>query len=134
MRLAATKTDSGPARSRPTTITMGADEPSLPKLLASLALGARAVNALPLSRENNDAQEEDDGDEFSFHMSLPEFASLNNEARQSLSSLLSQALEGISTDEDDAMDGAEDYEFDDPELWTKVREALVSPQNCNMRT
>ncbi|KAL9188382.1 hypothetical protein ACHAXT_006760 [Thalassiosira profunda] len=102
---------------------MGADEPSLPKLLASLALGARAVNALPLSRENNDAQEEDGDDEFSFQMSLPEFSSLNTEARQSLSSLLSQALEGISTDEDAAMDGVEDYEFDDPELWTKCADA-----------
>ena len=40
------------------TESTGAEKPSLPKLLASLALGARAVNALPIARENennNDA-------------------------------------------------------------------------------
>ena len=44
-------------------------EPSLPKLLASLGLGARSVNSLPLTRETNnvdstsDGSNNDDGDD-----------------------------------------------------------------------
>ena len=108
------------------------DKPSLPKLLASLALGARSVNALPFGKENNDDDDDDDDDddgeedEFSFRMSLPEFSSLNNEARQLLSSLLGESLEGLSMN--DANDGDNDksselYEFDDPELWDKCADA-----------
>ena len=80
--------------------------PSLPKLLAALALGARSVNNLPISPtsvetdnsddENGCAEGDEEDDEFSFHMSLPEFASLNNEARRSLTSLLCRALEGMA--------------------------------------
>eukprot|EP00571_Detonula_confervacea_P000668 CAMPEP_0172322716 /NCGR_PEP_ID=MMETSP1058-20130122/46705_1 /TAXON_ID=83371 /ORGANISM="Detonula confervacea, Strain CCMP 353" /LENGTH=1045 /DNA_ID=CAMNT_0013038533 /DNA_START=70 /DNA_END=3207 /DNA_ORIENTATION=+ len=114
--------------------TTGADKPSLPKLLASLALGARAVNALPIARENenNDDDDyaddnEDLDDEFAFRMSLPEFASLNNEAQQSLSSLLCQALEcAPSSDNHDdktTNDNDELYEIDDPELWERCADA-----------
>lgn len=122
--------------------------PSLPKLLASLALGARSVNNLPIAASTAAATSDDENglddedDEFSFHMSLPEFASLNNEARQSLTSLLCRALEGTAhitqqhidntsdgnnnkgasnsnecSDEDDA------FEFDDPELWERCADA-----------
>ncbi|KAL7536301.1 hypothetical protein ACHAXR_011263 [Thalassiosira sp. AJA248-18] len=115
------------------------DKPSLPKLLDSLALGARSVNALPLTRQKNHDNDDDDDDDlleddaFAFRMSLPEFASLNNEARQSLTSLLCQTLEGIvSTTGDDINDNDGDgnnddnkelYEFDDPELWERCADA-----------
>lgn len=108
-------------------------QPSLPDLLASLALGVRSVNALPLtnSRARNAAVADDDDDEqdeFSFRMSLPEFASLNNEARQSLSLLLCEALEGSSSIPDDHDDTIKNnnivsFEFDDPELWERCADA-----------
>ena len=91
------------------TTTTNSDQPSLPNLLASLALGVRSVNALPLTNTptaktggaDDDNDDDDEQDEFSFRMSLPEFASLNNEARQSLSSLLCEALEGLSSSSSD---------------------------------
>ncbi|KAL7466463.1 hypothetical protein ACHAXS_006764 [Conticribra weissflogii] len=136
-------------------------EPSLSKLLASLAQGARAVNNLPLSLKkiddeddddatNRDVDEEHDGDgdgdddddedEFSFRMSLPEFASLNHQARRSLSELLSLALNDTkdllslddsgdgrnrTSDDDDDDDRRQwtNYEFDDPLLWEKCADA-----------
>ncbi|KAL3795819.1 hypothetical protein ACHAW5_004769 [Stephanodiscus triporus] len=113
------------------------ERPSLPRLLASLALGARSVGSLPLARErkkngggDDRDNDDDDDDEFSFRMSLPEFAALNVEARRSLSSLLCRALDGVSRshgDYDDDYDydvrGDEDYEFDDPELWERCADA-----------
>ena len=126
-------------------------QPSLPNLLAALALGVRSVNALPLANNTPnanynpdvnivDADDDDDvaQDEFSFRMSLPEFASLNNEARQSLSLLLCKALEGLSSSSSTSAserghDGDDDnninsnnniaYEFDDPELWEQCADA-----------
>jgi ribonuclease D len=137
------------------------DPPSLPRLLASLALGARSVGSLPLAREEKkekknelggrarcNEDDDDDGeyddDEFSFRMSLPEFAALNADARTSLSSLLCRALRGVSRysgDDDDVDDGGNSnendgddvdvdrqnddtsYQFDDPELWEKCADA-----------
>lgn len=108
--------------------------PSLPKLLASLALGARSVNNLPIASTPSSDDDgstgggEEEDDEFAFRMSLPEFASLNNEARQSLSSLLCKALEGTDhltqlQQMDDSGDGGDAYEFDDPELWERCADA-----------
>lgn len=103
--------------------------PSLPKLLASLALGARSVNNLPIastpSSDDDDGSTgggEDEDDEFAFRMSLPEFATLNTEARQSLTSLLCKALEGHQQ-MDNSGDGDDAYEFDDPELWELCADA-----------
>lgn len=114
-----------------------AELPSLPKLLASLALGARSVNNLPIASTPSSDDDgstgggEEDDDEFAFRMSLPEFASLNNEARQSLTSLLCKALEGTAHLTQyqqlmaDSGDGNDDdvYEFDDPELWERCADA-----------
>eukprot|EP00984_Skeletonema_dohrnii_P019810 scaffold9537_cov111-Skeletonema_dohrnii-CCMP3373.AAC.3 len=111
-----------------------AELPSLPKLLASLALGARSVNNLPIastpsSDDDGSTGGEEEDDEFAFRMSLPEFASLNNEARQSLTSLLCKALEGTAhltqhqQQMDDSGDGDDAYEFDDPELWERCADA-----------
>jgi exosome complex exonuclease RRP6 len=112
--------------------------PSLPKLLAALALGARSVNNLPISPtsvetdnsddENGCAEGDEEDDEFSFHMSLPEFASLNNEARRSLTSLLCRALEGMAhlTQQQQQQQHSDDdafYEFEDPELWERCADA-----------
>ncbi|KAL7444519.1 hypothetical protein ACHAXH_008378 [Discostella pseudostelligera] len=121
------------------TTTTNSDQPSLPNLLASLALGVRSVNALPLTNTptaktggaDDDNDDDDEQDEFSFRMSLPEFASLNNEARQSLSSLLCEALEGLSSSSsdhvyDDAINNNNNsisFEFDDPELWEQCADA-----------
>ncbi|KAL3764366.1 hypothetical protein ACHAWU_006004 [Discostella pseudostelligera] len=121
------------------TTTTTNDQPSLPNLLASLALGVRSVNALPLTNTptantkttgGDDDDDDDEQDEFSFRMSLPEFASLNNEARQSLSSLLCEALEGLSSSSSDHVDDDTininnniSYEFDDPELWEQCADA-----------
>eukprot|EP01082_Thalassiosira_pseudonana_P005010 g4578.t1 g4578 contig15:1326820-1329624(+) len=107
----------------PTAERTNAPSPSLPKLLASLALGARSVNNLPLARSPNSDDEADDDDadedEYSFRMSLPEFASLNNEARHLLSSLLNQSL-----DNDDDSDGMEvETDFEDPQLWQDCADA-----------
>ncbi|KAL3821654.1 hypothetical protein ACHAXA_006074 [Cyclostephanos tholiformis] len=137
------------------------DPPSLPRLLASLALGARSVGSLPLAREKKKEKNEgggqrrrrgrdDDGedpedddeevDEFSFRMSLSEFAALNVDARTSLSSLLCRALRGVSrysgddddrhqdadgdiSNENDDDSGRFEYEFDDPELWERCADA-----------
>ena len=120
------------------------EPPSLPRLLASLALGARSVGSLPLSRARNDDQDDreddeddeddKDDDEFSFRMSLPEFAALNAEARRTISSLLCRALGGIGRrgNDDDVYENDEDendndenyvYEFDDPELWERCADA-----------
>ena len=104
---------------------------SLPKLLAALALGARSVNALPLVNNSEGDGDDDvqDGDEISFLMSLPEFATLNNEAQQSVTSLLCQALAVIPSDDDDDDTYTDNnstetkYEFDDPELWEQCANA-----------
>ena len=111
--------------------------PSLPKLLASLALGARSVSNLPFTSipsSDDDGSsaggDDNEDDEFEFRMSLPEFASLNNEARESLASLLNDALAGTShlTQQQQLMndgsgDGDHTYEFDDPELWERCADA-----------
>jgi len=123
------------------------EEPSLPKLLSALALGVRAVNAIPLSnkpnRGNNDDDDDekedededgsDDDDEFAYNMAFPEYASLCNESRTILSKLLSEAIHAASStdaaimeEEDDGDDdeGIIDYyNFDDPTLWEKCADA-----------
>ncbi|KAL7546058.1 hypothetical protein ACHAWF_009400, partial [Thalassiosira exigua] len=134
------------------------DKPSLPRLLAALALGARSVNALPIAREGDadgdggkgragrggggggrdvrgdGDSDDDDDDEFAFRMSLPEFASLNREARREVADLLSTALDAISVDGDGGTEGgggndndgdgaAKEYDFDDPELWERCADA-----------
>mmetsp|Transcript_18143 Transcript_18143/g.29727 ORF Transcript_18143/g.29727 Transcript_18143/m.29727 type:complete len:988 (+) Transcript_18143:46-3009(+) len=107
-----------------------AEMPSLPKLLASLALGARSVNNLPIASTPSSDDDgstgggEEEDDEFAFRMSLPEFASLNIEARQSLTSLLCKALEGTAhLTQYQQLNGDEAYEFDDPELWERCADA-----------
>ena len=126
------------------------DRPSLSRLLASLALGARSVSSLPLAHEkkssgisDNASDDDDDADdEFAFRLSLPEFAALNIDARSSLSSLLCRALQGVVThteddyergnddvndtahdDDDDDHNNILEYEFDDPELWERCADA-----------
>ncbi|KAL3796884.1 hypothetical protein HJC23_008837 [Cyclotella cryptica] len=108
--------------------------PSLPALLSALALGARSVSSLPLAEsssngnDDNDNDEDEDAnetnDEFAFRMSLPEFASLNHEARRLLSSLLRRALND-DDDENDAQKEEEEEEEDlsDPVLWEKCADA-----------
>ena len=99
-------------------------QPSLPKLLAALALGARSVNSLPLSSSADGGGDcGDSGDEveddFEYSMSLPEFAALNNEARQLMTSLLRETLEIISP----TKNKYDDLEFDDPALWESCADA-----------
>ena len=61
------------------------DDPSLPKLLAALAVGVRAANNLPLSAKqvgddeslDEDSENDDElDDEFNYQMAFPEFNSL----------------------------------------------------------
>ena len=82
---------------------------SLSNLLAALALGARSVNALP-SSEN---------DELEYHMAFPEYNALCIETRDLLASILNNALQksGVST-----TDTEEEFEFDDPLLWENAAE------------
>jgi hypothetical protein len=114
--------------------------PSLPKLLAALALGARSCNALPISsvRSNDDADDDngdddsasdrDEGDdEFAYQMAFREFHSLCLESRSDLASMLNRCLQSTATttlvksskrDDADPSDDSgahigleEDYEF-----------------------
>lgn len=96
-------------------------QPSLPKLLAALALGARSVNSLPFSSSANGGGDSDDEveDDFEYSMSLPEFAALNHEARQLMTSLLRETLEIISP----TTNNYDDLEFDDPALWESCADA-----------
>lgn len=84
-------------------------ENSLSNLLVALALGARSVNALP-SSEN---------DELDYQMAFPEYNSLCVETRDLLASILNSALQksGVSL-----TDAEEDFEFDDPLLWENAAE------------
>lgn len=116
-----------------------AQEPSLPALLSALALGARSVSSLPISKNSRAEGEGDtsDGDEsedeFSFRMSLPEFSSLNSEARRLLGSLLRDALmdDSSKVESDDAGDKAECFsgsgkeweDLSDPTLWEACADA-----------
>mmetsp|Transcript_23283 Transcript_23283/g.28607 ORF Transcript_23283/g.28607 Transcript_23283/m.28607 type:complete len:1046 (+) Transcript_23283:200-3337(+) len=106
--------------------------PSLPKLLAALALGARSVNNLPLSGKQSNLDDEDDDDEsdsdndetaddeFSYQMAFPEFNSLCSENRSQLSSLLNRGLK-VSLKNDEQIEDDE-LEFDDPRLWESAAE------------
>ena len=104
-------------------------KPSLNKLLAALALGARSVNSLPINNNSDDDDDDDMNDEdneFAFLSSLPEFATLNSEAQSSLSTLLCEALTIVPSDDNNG--GGDDndtveYEFDDPELWERCADA-----------
>jgi hypothetical protein len=95
----------------------GEGEPSLPKLLAALALGARAVNGLPMGKsggDENDGSDNDDDDdddedgmaedEFAYQSAFPEFANLCGTARRELAQLLQLVLdmENDSFNNDDA--------------------------------
>ena len=99
-------------------------EPSLPKLLAALALGARSVNNLPVSGKNQDDGDSEDteseneelDDEFSYQMAFPEFNSICLEARSRLASLLKGSLITSMNQGGDLID-EEMFEFDDPRLW-----------------
>jgi len=98
--------------------------PSLPKLLAALALGVRSVNALPFSTTRDDdddsaSENEDEDDEFAYQMSFPEFRSLCLELHSQVAALLSQSLQSAAAT--DSM--VDDYEFDDPQLWEHAAEA-----------
>lgn len=100
--------------------------PSLPALLSALALGARSVSSLPLAESSADKDDDDTdadatNDEFAFRMSLPEFASLNHEARRLLSSLLRRALN--DDDDDDHAQKEEEEDLSDPALWEKCADA-----------
>ena len=111
------------------------DVPDIRKLLTALAVGARSVNALPLSNkqsnknsdfsddEDMEDDDDDDDDEFSFQMAFPEFKSLCLETRSQLTSLLSQALVNSFDSSDGVLKGEEDLDFDDPELWENAAEA-----------
>ncbi len=104
-------------------------EPSLPKLLAALAVGARSVNHLPVSGKNEDggdseetdSENEELDDEFSYQMAFPEFNSICLEARSRLSSLLKETLK-ISMGQDEDLIDEEVFEFDDPRLWESAAE------------
>eukprot|EP00978_Attheya_sp_CCMP212_P005704 scaffold12806_cov55-Attheya_sp.AAC.2 len=94
----------------------GEGEPSLPKLLAALALGARAVNGLPMGKsggdendgsDHDDDDDEEDGmaeDEFAYQSAFPEFSSLCGTARRELAQLLQLVLdmENDASNNDDA--------------------------------
>ena len=100
--------------------------PSLPDLLSALALGARSVSSLPLQRDNNDSDNEEDDDEFAFRMSLPEFSSLNYEAQSLLKSLLLAALDDEDNNKHGSLIGDENNDGgleDDPILWEKCANA-----------
>lgn len=124
-------------------------KPSLPKLLASLAAGAKSVNNLPLSGKQKHCDNEDDiddgsesdsdieaDDEFGYQMAFPEFSSLCIETRSALSSLLNQSIKssmgGQLRNFDDGADGKEldkdeeSFEFDDPRLWDNAAETCES--------
>jgi exosome complex exonuclease RRP6 len=115
-------------------MTEGTATPSLPKLLAALAVGARSVNNLPLSGKNQNKDdnvdetdsenEEELDDEFNYQMAFPEFNSLCLETRSDLASLLNKALKsstGQLEQEGDVID--EDlFDFDDPRLWESAAE------------
>lgn len=96
---------------------------SLSDLLAALAVGARAVQGLPL-----------DNDEFAYQASFPEFASQLGSTKAALMDVLTMALPALGDDYfDSTEDGndaaalrhsAEDYYLDDdPLLWEKCAEA-----------
>jgi len=124
------------------------EQPSLPALLSALALGARAVNALPISSSDSgggggeDSSDDDDkraggsggddDDEFAFQMAFPEFASLCGDARTALAELLSESLAAApSPDNPPLRPGGKAgidppcprYDFDDPLLWIKAADA-----------
>ena len=110
--------------------------PSLPKLLAALALGARSCNALPASstrdedddfnsNDENDASENDEDNEFAYQMAFREFNSLCLESRSELAALLNKSLQSTATltSSSSSKETAVDYEFDDPMLWETAAEA-----------
>jgi len=108
------------------------DDPSLPKLLAALAVGVRAANNLPLSAKqvgddeslDEDSENDDElDDEFNYQMAFPEFNSLCVEVRNYLSSLLNRAI--VSSAGQLEYDGVvldDNFEFDDPRLWETAAE------------
>lgn len=110
----------------------GGDEPSLPKLLSALALGARAANGLP-PLQNRSEQSSSDDDEFSYLMAFPEFSSRVHEGRAELAVLLSDVLRSVhisshTIDGDEVRNSTyeDDYGFDSPVLWEKAAEACES--------
>eukprot|EP00978_Attheya_sp_CCMP212_P036751 scaffold168955_cov48-Attheya_sp.AAC.1 len=108
----------------------GEGEPSLPKLLAALALGAHAVNGLPMGKsggdendgsDHDDDDDEEDGmaeDEFAYQSAFPEFSSLCGTARHELAQLLQLVLDM----ENDASNN------DDAAMWENV---LSTEMPCN---
>lgn len=106
------------------------DVPDLPKLLAALAVGKQSVNALPKNssrsagniesdHDEESGKDEDDDDEFDYHMAFSEFRSLCLESRSELASLLNQSMQSAACF-DKIM---ENYDFDDPALWESAAEA-----------
>ena len=72
---------SSPSRSQKRQLKDEQETASLGKLLSALALGARAVHALPI------------GDDFAYEESFPEFSSLASARRQDLIHILSLAMD-----------------------------------------
>lgn len=84
-------------------------EPSLPKLLAALAMGARAVHSLPL------------GDDFDFQSSFPEFSELRDGTLERLVQLLGENTAIIL--ENDNPEEPSQYDYRDPEFWDACADA-----------
>ena len=103
--------------------------PSLPKLLAALALGARSCNSLPLSSTRDEDEEDDESasesedDEFAYQMAFREFNALCLQSRNDLAILLNQSLQSTATGSSKSDNMMDDYEFDDPMLWETAAEA-----------
>ena len=94
------------------------------KLLAALSVGARSVNSLPKTSERNEdedasASENEEDDEFAYHMAFSEYRNLCNDSRAEIASLLNRAFKSSASVEH----VVEDFEFDDPQLWETAAEA-----------
>lgn len=113
-------------------------DPSLPDLLASLALGAKSVNSLPLTSkkraqkklnsmqkqsadkdkfdEDEDADADvysgdEEDDELSYYSAFPEFSSLMSQTKVELTGLMTEVLNAIdaSSQDDKARDGVKSF-------------------------
>mmetsp|Transcript_25776 Transcript_25776/g.39974 ORF Transcript_25776/g.39974 Transcript_25776/m.39974 type:complete len:1061 (+) Transcript_25776:49-3231(+) len=118
-------------------------DPSLPDLLASLALGAKSVNSLPLTskkraqkklnsmqkhssadKDNKFDDEEDaniysgeeDDDELAYYSAFPEFSSLMSQTKVELTGLMTEVLSAIdaSSQDDEAGDVKSFGKFSNP--------------------
>lgn len=83
---------------------------SLSNLLSALALGARSVNSLPLS----------ENDELDYQMAFPEYSNLCTETRDFIASVVSNTISKTGVLNVDSEE--EDLEFDDPLLWENAAE------------